>query len=104
MATIPLSWSDPLFSDNVNSGSVTVRNGGTLSNVSITDSGSIASVVLAGSATLDDIRISSREGVRIGGSGNITINDAYIEATGQPGDHADSIQAYAPGSSGTVTI
>ena len=104
MATIPLSWSDPLFSDNVNSGSVTVPNGGTLSNVSITQTGSIASVLLAGGATLDDIRISSREGVRIGGSGNITINDAYIEATGQPGDHADSIQAYAPGASGTVTI
>ena len=104
MATIPLSWSDPLFSDNVNSGSVTVPNGGTLSNVSITQTGSTASVVLAGGATLDDIRISSAEGVRIGGSGNITINDAYIEATGQPGDHADSIQAYAPGASGTVTI
>ena len=105
MATyIPLSWNDPLFSDNVNSGSVTVPKGGTLSNVSITQTGSIASVVLAGGATLDDIRISSREGVRIGGSGNITINDAWIEATGQSGDHADGIQAYAPGSSGTVTI
>ena len=104
MATIPLSWSDPLFSDNVNSGSVTVPNGGTLSNVSITQTGSVASVILRGGATLDDIRISSAEGVRIGGSGNITINDAYIEATGQPGDHADSIQAYAPGASGTVTI
>jgi Ca2+-binding RTX toxin-like protein len=101
---IPLSWSDPLFGDNVNSGSVTVPKGGSLSNVSITQTGSTASVVLAGGATLDDIRISSREGVRIGGSGNITINDAYIEATGQPGDHADGIQAYAPGSSGTVTI
>ena len=105
MATyIPLSWNDPLFSDNVNSGSVTVPKGGTLSDVSITQTGSIASVVLAGGATLDDIRISSREGVRIGGSGNITINDAWIEATGQSGDHADSIQAYAPGSSGIVTI
>src|SRR3954471_2616040 len=89
---IPLSWSDPLFSDNVNSGSVTIPKGGTLSNVSITQTGSIASVVLAGGATIDDVRISSREGVRIGGSGNITISDAYIEATGQSGDHADGIQ------------
>ena len=104
MATIPLSWSDPLFADNVNSGSVTIPNGGTLSNVSITETGQTASIVLLGGATLDDIRISSREGVRIGGSGNVTINDAYIEATGQPTDHADSIQAYAPGASGTVTI
>ena len=101
---IPLSWSDPLFSDNVNSGSVTIPKGGTLSNVSITQTGSIASVVLSGGATIDDVRISSREGVRLGGSGNVTISNAYIEATGQSGDHADSIQAYAPGSSGTVTI
>ena len=102
--TIPLSWNDPLFSDNVNSGSVTLPNGGTLSNRSITQTGSTASVVLNGGATLDDIRISSREGVRIGGSGDINISNSYLEATGQPGDHADTIQAYAPGSTGAVTI
>ena len=102
--TIPLSWNDPLFSDNVNSGSVTLPKGGTLSNKSITQTGSLASVVLNGAATLDDIRISSAEGVRIGGSGDVNISNSWIEATGQPGDHADGIQAYAPGSSGTVTI
>ena len=105
MATIPLSWNDPLFSGVTNSGSVTLRNGGTLSNTSITDSGLIASVVLDdGSTTLDHVRINSEEGVRIGGSGNITISNSYIETTGLAGDHADGIQAYDPGGTGNVTI
>ena len=108
MATIiPLSWNDPQFSDNTNSGSVTLQRGGTLSNKSITQGGDalyVASVVLNGAATLDDIRINSREGVRIGGSGDVTISNSFIGVTGQQGDHADGIQAYSPGSSGTVTI
>jgi Ca2+-binding RTX toxin-like protein len=104
MSSPPLSWNDPLFADNVMVASQNIPNGGSLSNVSITEDGPSASVLLYGGATLNDIRISSSEGVRIGGSGNITINDAYIEATGHPGDHADSIQAYAPGDVGNVTI
>ncbi len=101
---IPLSWSNSLFSDNVNSGSVTIPDGGTLSNVSITETGSTASVVLRGDATLDDVRVNSREGVRIGGGGDIVINNSYIETTGTGSDHADGIQAYSPGSTGNVTI
>lgn len=102
--TIPLSWNDPMFSGLTNSGSVEIKNGGTLSNYSSTDNGSIATVLLDGSATLNNVRINSDEGVRIGGSGNITINNAYIETTGLPGDHADGIQAYDPGGTGNVTV
>ena len=36
MATIPLSWNDPLLSGVTNSGSVTLQDGGTLSYKSIT--------------------------------------------------------------------
>jgi len=104
MAGIPLSWNDPIFSGVTNSNSITVKNGGTVSNKSITDSGSTASIVGTGAFNLDHVRISSAEGVRIGGSGDVTINNSYIESTGQPGDHADSIQAYAPGSNGNLTI
>src|ERR1700760_36710 len=104
MATIPLSWNDPLFNGLTNSNSTTVQNGGTLSNYSTTDNGPIASVLLNGSATLNDVRINSREGIRIGGSGNININDSYIETNGLAGDHADGIQAYDPGGHGNVTI
>ncbi|MGP9813805.1 Ig-like domain-containing protein [Rhodopseudomonas sp. NSM] len=104
MSGIPLSWNDPIFSGVANSGSVVIKNGGTLSNKSITDTGNTASVVGTGSFTLDNVRISSAEGVRVGGSGNIVINNSYIESTGKAGDHADSIQAYAPGSNGNLTI
>lgn len=104
MAAIPLSWNDPLFSNNISSGAVTLQNGGTVSNRSITDTGSLASVVGNGSFTMDDVRIDSREGVRIGGSGNINISNSYIETTGTGSDHADGIQAYAPGGTGNVTI
>jgi hypothetical protein len=102
--TIPLSWNDPSLNGATSSGSVTLQNGGTLSNKSITDTGSTASVVGRGSFTLDHVRIDSREGVRIGGSGDINISNSYLEATGQGSDHADTIQAYAPGGTGNVTV
>jgi len=102
--TIPLSWDDPMFSGVVTSPSVTLQDGGTLSNTSITDTGTVASVMGTGSFSLDDVRINSREGVRIAGGGDININNSYIETTGISGDHADGIQAYAPGATGNVTV
>jgi hypothetical protein len=63
-----------------------------------------ASVGGLGSFNLDTVRIDSREGVRIAGGGDININNSYIETTGLAGDHADGIQAYAPGASGDITI
>jgi hypothetical protein len=104
MAAIPLSWNDPMFSGVTSSGSVVLRDGGTVSNKSITDSGDIASVLGYGSFTVDGVRINSTEGVRIGGSGDIVINNSYIETKGGSGDHADGIQAYDPGGTGNVTI
>lgn len=104
MAAIPLSWNDPIFSGVTTSASITVKNGGTVTNKSITDSGDMASIVGVGSFTLEQVRINSREGVRIGGDGNVVINQSYIETTGVGADHADGIQAYSPGSSGNLTI
>ena len=104
MAAIPLSWNDPMFSGVTSSNAVTLKNGATLSDKSITDTGNIASVVGQGSFTVDQVRIDSREGVRLGGDGNIVINNSYIETTGTGADHADGIQAYSPGSSGNLTI
>ncbi|WP_245320001.1 Ig-like domain-containing protein, partial [Bradyrhizobium sp. LMTR 3] len=34
----------------------------------------------------------------------VTISNSYLESTGQGSDHADTIQIYAPGSTGNVTI
>ncbi|MDR6306434.1 hypothetical protein GGQ85_004166 [Nitrobacter vulgaris] len=104
MAGIPLSWNDSIFSSVTNSGSVILKNGGAVSNKSITDSGNMASVVGEGSFTVNQVRINSREGVRLGGDGDIVINNSYIETTGTGADHADGIQAYSPGSSGNLTI
>lgn len=104
MAIAPLSWNDPIFSAVTTSNSITVKNGGSVSYKSITDTGSTASIVGQGSFTLDHVRIDSAEGVRIGGSGDIVINNSYIETTGSGSDHADGIQAYSPGSSGNLTI
>ncbi|MGY3144566.1 hypothetical protein ACVWYQ_001565 [Bradyrhizobium sp. USDA 3397] len=104
MASIPLTWNDPMFSDQTNSGTVWLQDGETISGVSISDQSDTVAVGGSGSFTIDDVRISSREGVRIGGSGDVTINNSYIETTGLSGDHADGIQAYAPGATGNLTI
>lgn len=89
--SIPLSWNNSQFTGVANSSSVTLRNGGSLSNKSITDTGNTASVVGQGSFTLDHVRINSREGVRIGGDGDVVISNSYLELTGTAGDHADTI-------------
>ena len=109
MATIPLSWNDPLFSDNTNSGFVNMANPGTISNTSITKAGG-ASVAVgvhytgSGSFTLNDVRMQGTEGVDIFGSGDVYINNSYIDTTGAAGDHADGIQVYAPGTKGNLTV
>jgi hypothetical protein len=109
MATTPLSWNDPLFSGMTNSGFVNMTNPGTISNTSITNAGG-ASVAVgvnftgSGSFTLNDVRMQGTEGVDIFSGGNVSINNSYIETTGQAGDHADGIQVYAPGTSGNLTV
>ncbi|MEH2507275.1 hypothetical protein V1290_006086 [Bradyrhizobium sp. AZCC 1578] len=104
--SIPLSWNDPLLSGVTSSSSVTLRDGGTLSYKSIVDNSGNPSVttVGAGSFTIDHVRIDSREGIRLAGDGDVTISNSYIETAGIADDHADGIQAYAPGSTGNVTI
>ncbi len=101
---IPLTWNDPLLNGATTSGAVTLQNGGSLSYKSITADGAAASVMGMGSFTLDHVRIDSAESVRLAGSGNITISNSYLEATGSGADHADVIQAYSPGGTGNVTI
>jgi Bacterial Ig-like domain/Bacterial Ig domain len=105
MATIPLSWNDPMFSSVANSSNGWITtNGGTISNKSLTSTDGDAVAGGPGSFTLDTVRIEGREGVRIGGSGDIKINNSYIDTTGLAGDHADGIQVYDPGGTGNVTI
>jgi len=103
-ASFPLSWTDPIFANVATSGSVVLSNGGLLTDKSITANGPQASVQCNGACTLTRVRISSGEGVRVGGSGAVVINSSWIESQGVPGDHADSIQCYAPQDIGSVSI
>lgn len=102
--TIPLSWDAPQFASNSPTPSTKIANGGALANKSITDTGITASIVTGDGATITNCRVKSREGVRIGGGGNITIDGCYIEVNGTGSDHADGVQAYSPGSKGVVTV
>lgn len=99
----PLSWSDTVFANAVTSGALVLSSGATRSNLSITADGPQASVQCNGSCSLDHIRISSREGVRCV-TGTLNIDSMWIEAQGVSGDHADGLQCYSPGSSGTNII
>jgi hypothetical protein len=103
--TIPLSYDDARFSGNAASNAVTIAPGRTLSNKSITETGSIASILMTGDGgIIQTCRVNSRECVRIGGSGSFLIDNCYLEALGVEEDHADGIQAYSPGSRGTLRV
>jgi hypothetical protein len=100
---IPLTWNDARFSGNAQSGATTIGGGQTISKKSITETGHTASIISQG-GTIDTCRVNSREGVRIASSGTHTIKNSYLEATGTGDDHADTIQAYAPGSKGKIVV
>lgn len=102
--TIPLSYNDARFNSNTASTNVAGGSGLIVTKKSITDTGDVASIYCQGSATIDTCRVNSREGVRVGGPGLVSITNCYLEATGIGADHADVIQAYAPNSTGTIMI
>jgi hypothetical protein len=94
-----------MFNGNTSGGSsVTIANGGSVSNKDFTGNIQSASVVCNGACTVDHVRINSNEGVRVGGSGTVRINQSWLETNGVGEDHADTIQAYSPGSRGTLWV
>jgi hypothetical protein len=102
---VPLSYDDARFRGNAASDVVTIAAGGALSNKSITETGSTASIVMTrGGGIVQTCRVNSEECVRIGGSGSFLIDNCYLEALGVGSDHADVIQAYAPGGRGTLRV
>ena len=104
-SSIPLSFDDSRFSGNTDhTGSVTIPDGGSISNRSYTGNASLSSTIMCGAnVTITNCRVDSDECVRIG-SGSITIDECYLEATGVGEDHADVIQAYAPGATGALIL
>lgn len=102
-AAVPLSWDDPVFASVSTSGRVVLSSGQSRSNLSIAEQSGEPSILCNGSCTLDHIRINSREGYRCV-SGNQNLSWMWIEAMGVGDDHADGIQCYSPGSTGTLTV
>lgn len=103
-AGVPLSFNDPMYA-NVTDGSsrITLSSGSSLKDMSIVENSGEPTITCRGSCSLTRVRIQSREGVRCVG-GNIDLTWVYITATGIGSDHADGLQCYAPGSTGTVTV
>jgi hypothetical protein len=101
---VPLSYDDARFSSNAASDALRLPPSGSVSNKSITQTGDIASIVTGDGATIKNCRVNSRECVRIGGSGAFLIDNCYLEALGVEEDHADVIQAYSPGSRGSLKV
>ena len=101
---IPLGYDDARFSGNAVSNALKLSPNGAVSNKSITETGNTASIVTGDGASIKNCRVNSRECVRIGGSGAFLIDNCYLEALGVGEDHADVIQAYSPGSRGTLKV
>jgi hypothetical protein len=100
----PLSFNDARFSNVASfNQTMTVSDGGSATDKSIEEYSGDPTITCSGSCTLTRIRVNSRECIRAA-QGDIVINDSYLEATGTTNDHADVIQAYSPGSQGTITL
>ncbi|WP_148287896.1 hypothetical protein [Rhodopseudomonas sp. B29] len=101
---IPLDYTDARFNDNIASNALRVPAGGVVNDRSITRTDGTASIVTRNGATIRNCRVNSRECVRVGGGGSFLIDSCYLEALGVESDHADVIQAYSPGSRGTLKV
>lgn len=100
---IPLSFDDAAFANAKTSGAMSLGSGQSRSNLSIVSSSGDQVITCTGSCTLDHIRIQGREGVRCV-SGAINLTWMWIEVKGVGSDHADGLQCYSPGSTGSVTV
>lgn len=106
---IPTSYTDGIFSSNdVGANPVTIPSGRTLVRRSLEEyAATLAASVLCtnGSTDVRYVAVKSRECVRIGSSGDFTLQYCYLEAIGQDDDHADTIQIYSIGArGGTVNV
>jgi hypothetical protein len=103
--TIPMSIDDPIFDNVVDSGAVTLSDGQSLTDKRMVgEFGGNQAVLMLTNNTLTRIAMSSREGPRISGGGFFDITSCWLETNGIGDDHADCIQAFAPGSNGTLTL
>jgi hypothetical protein len=103
-----MSFNDPIFA-GVTNGSVgqVLANGVSLTDKSFANANNGNQIItLNGNNTLTRVRVGlpTREGPRVAGNGTFTFNSCWIEVDGTGADHADCIQTYAPGSSGSLVL
>jgi hypothetical protein len=103
-AAVPLNFNDRIYAKVTNGTSrIKLSSGSSRIDVSIIENSGEPTITCNGSCDLTRVRIQSREGIRCI-AGNINLTWVYIAATGLDGDHADGVQCYSPGSTGTVTV
>lgn len=102
-ADVPLRFNDPVYA-NTTSGTSRIKlsSGSSQTDLSIVENSGEPTIICDG-CSITRVRIQSREGIRCV-SGNINLTWVYIAATGVGDDHADGVQCYAPGNTGTVTV
>lgn len=106
--SFPMSFNDPMFA-GVTAGTVgkSYGNGQGDSNKSWANAnGGNQIITMNGNNAFSLCRVGlpTREGPRIGGSGTFSFDHCWIETNGSGADHADNIQAYSPGSKGTLSL
>ncbi len=74
-----------------------------LSHQSYVEGAGDPTIICEGGNTLSYVRVSSREGIRLT-SGTVNLNWCYLHVYTVGDDHADAIQVYSPGDSGTWNI
>ena len=103
--TIPMSFNDPIFIGMTErTSTITLSKGQNQTKLSIQETSGNPSITANGNNVIDTCRVRSREAYRVGGSGTFDIRRSYLEANGSGDDHADTIQAYSPGSRGTIIV
>jgi hypothetical protein len=103
-AGVPLSFNDAAYSNATSGPSrIILPPGSSRTDLSIVENSGDPTITCNGSCNLTRVRIQSREGIRCR-SGSINLTWVYISATGVGSDHADGLQCYAPGLTGTVTV
>jgi hypothetical protein len=101
----PMSGNDPnYFSDVTSSGPITLAKGQNVASRKFNDKTGNPALTMLGNNNVTNCSIYCREGPRVAGGGNFNLTGVWIEVYGTGDDHADGIQAYSPGSRGTIFL
>ncbi len=96
---IPMSFDDPMFSAMTEyAAPLSLGIGANLSRMSIQEQSGNPSIVCLGDNDVSYCRVNSREALRL--ISTAVVNKCYLEATGESGDHADTVQIFSVGQTG----